>query len=112
MVTIGAHLFRTKSDLAAVTGTMDTHADLLLNPFAIAFAWCRPFTRFQGYPILCEENASLFFLDCVTLSGSRSEPCVRRFGVPDGLRDGGRNRGRWGGLFLDWLAGDIGRPNC
>ncbi len=36
MVAVGAHLLRAKSDAAAVTSTMNTHADLLLNPFAIA----------------------------------------------------------------------------
>lgn len=52
MVTVGAHLLRAESDLAAMTGTMNAHADLLLNPFTIAFGWRRPFTGFQGDAIL------------------------------------------------------------
>ena len=95
MATGSTHFLRAESDLAAVTSTMNAHADLLLNPFAIAFGWCCPFSRFQGYTILGEEEASLFFLNCVALGGSHGKSCIgglaARFSVPNGLRNCGRN---------------------
>ena len=96
MLAVTASLVRAESRLAAMTCSVNAHANFLLDSFGVGIDWRRPLTRSQCQPILGEQHSSLFLLYCATGSSSSCQPCIgwlcARLEVPNRLLKGGRNR--------------------
>ena len=83
---------------------MDSHTNLLFNPFSVCSDRWGPIPRSQRQPILGEKYPRFFFLDGTTVGGGSRQPCVGRFcagfDISNRLLYSGGNRGCSCSLFF------------